>query len=232
LTNEFVNEALTKVNPKDNLLFYRSTAIEHWIIWIVAGRLCEQFYKPVICLKDEWDKLVASCRSPEYFSIIELLEKYKDYFLTFGCHKQAAGFSISRDKFAEFKSKILEDVNELDFTAHKKKVEITKVIKLEDIGFWFLGKINRFKPFGMWNPKPLFLIEELEYDVLEFLWNGRDHLRFVNKHWFKIFAFGFWEYYEKIKVAKNGVSIICDLSEDVWNGNKNILVKVVDLVVR
>jgi single-stranded DNA-specific DHH superfamily exonuclease len=29
LTNEFVNEALTKVNPKDNLLFYRSTAIEH-----------------------------------------------------------------------------------------------------------------------------------------------------------------------------------------------------------
>jgi hypothetical protein len=28
------------------------------------------------------------------------------------------------------------------------------------------------------------------------------------------------------------VSIICDLSEDNWNGNKNILVKVVDVVVR
>ncbi|MDR0772177.1 MAG: hypothetical protein LBF15_03970 [Candidatus Peribacteria bacterium] len=29
LTTEFVNDALTKVNPKDNLLFYRSNAIEH-----------------------------------------------------------------------------------------------------------------------------------------------------------------------------------------------------------
>ncbi|MDR0772176.1 MAG: hypothetical protein LBF15_03965 [Candidatus Peribacteria bacterium] len=116
---------------------------------MVAGRLSEQFYKPVICLKDEGDKLVASCRSPEYFSIIELLEKYKDYFIAFGGHKQAAGFSITRDKFAEFKAKILEEVNGIDFTPYKKKVEITKVLNLEDIGFSLLNKINKFKPFGM-----------------------------------------------------------------------------------
>lgn len=232
LTNEFVTDALWKIKKDDNILFYVSPAIEHWIIWIVAWRLTENFYRPCICLKDEWDKLVASCRSPEYFSIIEILEKYKDYFLTFWGHKQAAGFSISRDKFAEFRAKILQEVNALNFSLHRKKVEVDKLISLEDIWFGFLDKINKFKPFWIWNPKPLFLIEDLEYDVLEFLGNWREHLRFTNKHWLKIFAFGFWEYYEDIKKAKNGVSIICDLSEDNWNGNKNILVKVVDVVVR
>ena len=75
LTKQFNEEALGKINRDDNLLFYISPAIEHGIIWIVAGRLTEKFYKPSIVLKDEWDKLVASCRSPEYFSIIELFKK-------------------------------------------------------------------------------------------------------------------------------------------------------------
>jgi single-stranded-DNA-specific exonuclease len=52
-TKQFVEEALQKVNPKDNLLFYYSPAIEHGIIGIVAGRLTEQFYRPSIVLKDE-----------------------------------------------------------------------------------------------------------------------------------------------------------------------------------
>ena len=52
-TKMFVEEALQKVNMKDNLLFYYSPAIEHGIIGIVAGRLTEQFYRPSIVLKDE-----------------------------------------------------------------------------------------------------------------------------------------------------------------------------------
>jgi single-stranded-DNA-specific exonuclease len=52
-TKQFVEEALQKVNPKDNCLFYYSPAIEHGIIGIVAGRLTEQFHKPSIVLKDE-----------------------------------------------------------------------------------------------------------------------------------------------------------------------------------
>jgi hypothetical protein len=35
-------------------------------------------------LKEDPEKLVASCRAPEYFSMIEVLEKRKSMFLAFG----------------------------------------------------------------------------------------------------------------------------------------------------
>lgn len=231
LTKEFSNDAINKVSKTDNLLFYISPAIEHGIIWIVAGRITEQFYKPCICLKDEWDTLVASCRSPEYHSIIETLDNYKDYFLRFGWHKQAAGFSISKEKFSEFKTKIINELNKKDFSKYKKELKIDKVVRLEELGFSFLSKVNKYKPFGIWNEKPLFLVENLSPEKIDFIWNGRDHLRFTTKHWFKIFAFYMWDYYEEIKRSKKNVSLVFDLSEDTWNGNKNLMLKVVDIIL-
>lgn len=230
-TKEFVEDALWRVNKEDNIIFYISPAIEHGIIWIVAWRITEQFHKPSIVLKDEWDKLVASCRSPEYFSIVDILDKYKDYFVTFWWHKQAAGFTITKEKFREFKTNILKEVNSLDFSENKRIVNIDKVIALEEIWFSFLNKINKYKPFWLWNEKPIFLVRNFEYEKLEFLWKGRDHLKFTTKYWFKIFAFFMWEFYEKIKNNKAPINIVFDMSEDFWNGKKSIMLKVIDIIL-
>ncbi len=230
LTQEFSVDAMNKIEKNDNILFYISPAIEHWIIGIVAWRLTEQFYKPSIVLKDEWDKLVASCRSPEYFSIVDILEKYKDYFIAFGWHKQAAGFSIKKEKFSEFKTKIITELNSLDFSKHKKELNIDKVIRLEELWFGFLNKINIYKPFWIWNPKPLFMVEKLDYEKIEFMWKTRDHIKIVTKHWYKIIWFFMWDYYEEIRRWKS-LDVIFDLWEDNWMWNRNLMLKIVDLVV-
>ena len=234
LTKEFVNDAMNKINKDDNLIFYISPAIEHGIIWIVAWRITEQFYKPCICMKDEWDKLVASCRSPEFYSIIKLLDKFKDYFIWYWWHKQAAGFSISKEKFGEFRSKIVAEINKEDFSKYKKEILVDKLIKLEELWFSFLSHVNKYKPFWIGNTKPVFMVENLDYEKLEFLWKGRDHLRFTTKHWFKIFAFYMWDFYEKIKIwVRNWkrISLIFDVSEDSWMWKKNLMLKVVDLIL-
>ncbi|MCH2188754.1 single-stranded-DNA-specific exonuclease RecJ [Candidatus Gracilibacteria bacterium] len=232
LTRQFSEEAFQKVNPQNNILFYHSPAIEHGIIGIVAGRLTEQFYKPSIVLKDEGDKLVGSCRSPEYFSIIEILDKYRDMFIAYGGHKQAAGFSIARENFGAFRNAITKELNAQDFSQYRKIIDVTKVVQLEELGFGFLRKVNQFKPFGLGNPKPLFLVEKFEYNTLSFLGqNSRDHIQFKTKHGYKIFGFGLGQYFEKIKKSKN-IDIIFELSEDSWMGKKNLMLRVVDVVVR
>lgn len=230
LTKEFSFDAINKINKNDNILFYISPSIENWIIWIVAWKLTEQFYKPSIVLKDEWDKLIASCRSPEYFSIVEILEKYKDYFITFGWHKQAAWFSIKKENFAEFKTKILTDANKLNFSHYKKELNIDKIVRLEELWFNFLNIINIYKPYWIWNLKPIFMIEKLEYNKIEFMWKSRDHLKFITKHWFKIIWFFMWDYYEQIRRWKT-IDIIFDITEDNWMWNRNLMLKIVDLIV-
>ena len=230
-TKQFVEEALQKVNPRDNLLFYYSPAIEHGIIGIVAWRLTEQFYRPSIVLKDEGDKLVASCRAPEYFSIIDILEKYKDYFIAFGGHKQAAGFSIKREKFGEFKTKVLAELNAIDFRRHKKELHVDKVVNLNELGFGFLYKMNKFKPYGIGNKKPLLMVEDLDFESVSILWkNSRDHIQFKTPHGYKIYWFGFGQYLDDIKKA-NKIDVIFDISEDNWMWKKNILLKVEDIVL-
>jgi len=236
LTKQFIEEAENKINIDDNLIFYVSKDIPHWISWIVAWRITEKYYKPCIVLKDEGDKLVASCRAPEYFDMVNALEKRKDMFLSFWGHKQAAGFSISKEKFLEFKSNILRQVNSLDFSKYKKEIEITKVVNLNELWFWFLNKVNKFKPFGIWNPKPIFMTYNLKDFKVEFLGNkSRDHLRFSTPHWFKIFAFYMGDYYEEIKRWLRNwkkLDLVFDISEDNWMGKKNLMLKVIDVVLR
>lgn len=234
LTKQYCDDALWNVNKQDNIIFYISKDIDHWIIWIVAWRLTEQFYKPSIVFKDEWEKLVASCRSPDFFSIIDILDKYKDYFISFWWHKQAAWLSISKENFSEFKSKIIKELNNLDFSNNKKELIVDKVVFLEELWFSFLSKINKYKPFWIWNTKPIFIVQNLKYDKLEFLWNWRDHLRFTTKHWYKIFAFFMGDFYEEIKRWVRDwkkIDIIFDLSEDSWLWKKNLMLKVIDILL-
>jgi len=236
LTKQFNEDAEIKINKSDNLLFYISHDIPHWIMGIVAGRITEKYHKPCIALRYEWEKLIASCRAPEYFSMIDLLEKRKDMFLAFWGHKQAAGFSISKDKFSEFKTDILKEVNKLNLSEHKKNIQITKIVKLNELGFNFIAKINKFKPFWMWNLKPVFMLENLSDYKLEFLWNkSRDHLKFSTKHWFKMFAFFMWDFYEEIKRATRDwkqISLIFDISEDNWMWKKNLMLKIIDVILK
>lgn len=230
LTTKFVNLALENINPNDNIIFYHSTEITHWIIWIVAWRLTEKYYRPSIVLIEDEEKLVASCRSPEFFSIVEILEKYKDYFVAFWGHKQAAWFTILKSKFEDFKKEILKEVNKIDFTNHKKTIEIDKIIRPEDIWFNFLNKINKYKPFWMGNKKPVFLIKNLNYEKISYLWQWVDHLKVDTKYGFKICAFGLWEFMEKIKKSEN-ISIIFELNLDTFNGRKNLMLNIQDIII-
>jgi single-stranded-DNA-specific exonuclease len=230
LTHLFVGEALETIDSTDNIIFYHSPKIEHGIIGIVAWRLTEQFYKPSIVLIDEGHQLIASCRSPEYFDIVEILTRYSHFFERFWGHKQAAWFTILKDKFDEFKTNILKEVNSLDFTHYTKTISVDKVVLPHEIWFRLLSEMNEFKPFWLWNPKPLLMIEGIDGKSVSYMGKGVDHIRFENAFGFKLVGFWFGKYYEDIKKNQN-ISLVFDLSEDNYNGRKGLLLKIVDIIL-
>lgn len=228
LTKLFYEDALEKIDSKNNILFYYSEKIEHGIIWIVAGKLTEKFYKPSIVLKDEWEKLVASCRSPEYFSIVEYLEKYKDYFLHFWWHKQAAWFSIAKEKFFDFQNQFTHELNSLDFSMKKKNIKVDKVVDISEFWFQLISKISQFKPYWIWNTKPVFMFSEFEIDTVEYLWKTMEHITLKNKYGINMLGFWLGQHYDILKTSKK-IDIIFDVIEDIWMGKRQIKAKIIDI---
>lgn len=232
-TEHFIKHALEVVDRDKGILFYDSTDIEHGIIGLIAGRLTEAFGKPAIALKNEGDKLVASCRSPEHISIVELLEECSEFFVAFGGHRQAAGFTILTENFEAFKKTIEEKLTEKHgiISTKPKTLRVETTLAFSEITPEFFTTLQLFKPFGIGNPKPLFLIQDFVPLGVEYLGKDGKHLKFLEKSQkFSINAFGFGEYYEELR-AKKSVSLVVEISEEVWMGRKKTVLNVRDIVL-
>lgn len=101
--------------------------------------------------------------------MIDLLDEHKDLFIAYGGHKQAAGLSISKENFPKFKSSVLKKLNAQDFSQYTKEIEVDKIVSLDEIGFSLIREQNKFKPFGMGNTKPLYMIQDFIPEKISFL---------------------------------------------------------------
>jgi len=228
LSQEYFQDALETIDEKNQVLFYDSAEIPHGIIGLVAGKLTEMYFCPSIVLKDEWEKLVASCRSPEHFSLVEYLEKYKEYFVYFGGHKQAAGFTIRKEKYDDFRKTFTADVNTLDFSQYKKTISVVQVLTPEAFGMHILDTVLRYKPYGMAYEKPLFALVDFPVERIEYMGKSIDHLTVKNRWNIPLLGFNLGKYVDELR-GKKSVNLVVDLFEDYWMGKRQVKAKIVDI---
>lgn len=131
------------------------------VVGLVAGRLCEEYNRPVLVL--EWGPQMCkgSARSIPNFNIIEALSDCADLLERFGGHKQAAGFSIKPEKLPELTHR-LEAIAEtkLAQTELQPRLEIDAEIELSEFVAAFQAQ-QVLAPFGSENVTPLFLTRNL-----------------------------------------------------------------------
>lgn len=136
------------------------------VIGLVAGKLTEMFHRPAIVMSNNGELLKGSARSIPGVNITSLLRSLKTPFLGLGGHDQAAGFSIAHDQLRSMKAEIekladqqIED--KLLVKHHSADLEIG----LSATTLSLAKLMGELEPFGMGNPKPKFLLQNLS--VLE-----------------------------------------------------------------
>ena len=131
------------------------------VIGILASRLKENFYRPVIIFaQDDLGQLKGSARSIDGFHIRDAIDlvakKNPEIILTFGGHAMAAGLTIKQDSFDTFvqsfeevAGSILkpEDLSEI--------VEVDDSILQDDINVHIIDEINQLE-WGNGFQRPLF----------------------------------------------------------------------------
>ncbi|MDD2565510.1 MAG: single-stranded-DNA-specific exonuclease RecJ [Candidatus Gracilibacteria bacterium] len=230
-TEKFALEAYKNIDNSKNVLFFESDNIEHGIIGLIAGRLCEAFNKIAIVFKNDGEKLVGSARGPNHTSIVEIFEQMPELFEVFGGHKQAAGFTITKNNLDKLKEKLENTVTEI-----VKDIDIQRIINIEseielnNVSFDTIKLIESFRPFGFGNNKPLFIIKDIIFDRIEYLGKDKKHLKFfINGKNIEFKAFGLGEHYELLN-KKDSIGIIFEIEKNVWNSRETLSLNIKDFL--
>ena len=130
------------------------------VLGIVASKLTNKFMRPSIVISEDNKVCSASCRSVRSFDIGKfILDSVNNGILTSGGgHKMAGGFKIESSKIKDFKislkNKFVTNIENL-----KKNYDFE--LKISTIDNQLFHKINNFSPFGIGNPKPKFIINDV-----------------------------------------------------------------------
>lgn len=217
-----------------------STIVYHpdWnkgVIGIVASRLTEVYYKPTLVFTDGNNgEMVASARSVSDFDVHEALELCSEYFLKFGGHQGAAGLSMEKEKFEDFKIKFEKVVSER-IKEHQKEPSITidTVIEIEDLNREFFNFHRKLAPFGPQNMKPVLELRNQKISgYVKQMGKDGNHVKFyihqpVSGRNIECIGFKLGDYMEDFK--SKSFDIAFTVEENHWKGNVTYYLNIRDV---
>jgi len=205
-------------------------ASESWhsgVIGIVASRLVELFHRPtiLIALKDEVGK--GSGRSIPGFHLYEALQACSDSLLGFGGHKYAAGLSLSEEAFADFAERFDRHAAEL-LTAEDllPELRIDAELMPEEVSLEAAKLISSLEPFGMGNPRPLFVLRGVHLIESKILKDRHLKIR-IRTAGSSFDAIGF-DMADKCPDFST-LDIVFSLDVNSWNGRESVQLRIKDL---
>ncbi len=157
---------------KTRIIVLAKKGWEAGVLGIAAAKLTDEFKCPAILFAKNGDGLCkGSARSIKAVNIFELLSKFSDMFESFGGHSQAAGITISEEKFDEFAAKINAELLQThDFNEFLPKIEYEMELDTNSDLLSFAKELQFLEPTGYGNPMPNFLIRAngLDFEQIGF----------------------------------------------------------------
>jgi len=181
LENHILSEIVRNLEENPGLLKQRALVLDQqgWhqgVIGIVASRLVDRYYRPVvlIAVADHIGK--GSARAPAGFDLYEGLKGCARYLEKFGGHKAAAGVTLRVENIPAFREDferiVCQKTTPEDFIP---KLVIDGEISPSDVSAQLADELEALAPFGTGNPEPLFMLSDM--DVLSARVVGAHHLQ-------------------------------------------------------
>jgi single-stranded-DNA-specific exonuclease len=131
------------------------------LLGLAATSVVEEFGKPVFLWGREGGEIIkGSCRSPNVDVVNLMSAVAPGVFMEFGGHSASGGFSVFPDAVHYLPDRLSEAHATLPASAEAEtEVLVDGILPIADVSERFWREISRLAPFGMGNPKPLFMVE-------------------------------------------------------------------------
>ncbi len=147
------------------------------VIGIVASKLVEKYYRPVIMISFHEGFGSGSGRSVADFDLFGALKEIGHNLYSFGGHKYAVGFTIYQEYIDRFENELSRYIfDRWKWREARQALVLDEEIELYEISGYLLDWLERFAPFGPENNRPIFHTRQVS--VPNYPYNvGRNHLK-------------------------------------------------------
>ncbi|RVT49861.1 single-stranded-DNA-specific exonuclease RecJ [Acinetobacter indicus] len=210
----------------------------HWhqgVIGIVAGRLKEQFHRPSIVFAADEDgiHIKGSARSIDGIhirdAIEQVAEQYPHLVSHFGGHAAAAGLTIQKAHFQEFRQIFEQLIASMDPELFQATLWTDGELPVEDFHLETVHTLQHLAPWGQKFPPPIF---EGQFQIVDYRWLKDSHLKLRlalnNGQVLDAIAFS-----AKDKFAfdpmQDSVHLVYELERNEFNGNVSLQLRILHL---
>lgn len=202
------------------------------VIGIVASRLVERIFRPVVVLSFDGDRGRGSARSVPSFDLFAAISSCAEHLVRFGGHHQAAGMDISRECLPAFREAFGAAARRaLGSTVPQPEISTDLELELHEAGPDLYRYLRYVGPFGQGNPEPVFVTRGVGLQGRPRVLNG-GHVKFrFSRGGARLPAIGF-RLTERVDVDELGggpVDVAYNLMENTFRGQTAIEAKVVDI---
>jgi single-stranded-DNA-specific exonuclease len=203
------------------------------IVGLVAGKLVQEYNRPALAMCQIGDKICGSGRSGVgNFDLAAALKECQEHLITWGGHKEAAGFSLGKDKLEEFLKAFTKIVKrELKGINLAPILNIDLPLKLNQVDWSLYEQVEKMEPIGQLNPTPKFVSYGLNVAGLIPVGSTGQHLRLVLEgdglsRKFILFRQG--DASTQFRIG-DAVDVVYEVGVNEWNGNRELELKLVDI---
>ncbi|MFA5651959.1 MAG: single-stranded-DNA-specific exonuclease RecJ [Candidatus Paceibacterota bacterium] len=154
------------------------------LLGLVANSLMDEHNGPVFLWgREEGKTLKGSCRSDGCVDIVVMMRESAHLFDEYGGHAASGGFSVSLENVDLLADGLEASYQKVSISGSDKEELIADaVITIDDVNKNLEKEISLLAPFGMGNPKPIFLLKNIEIHEIKIFGKKNDHLKidFVN----------------------------------------------------
>jgi single-stranded-DNA-specific exonuclease len=204
------------------------------LVGLAAGRLAEHYHKPAIVLSNDGQECTGSARTAGGFDIIECLKSASGLLAKFGGHKQAAGLTVKTENLEKFYEQILKYADSVPATTTEPALELDGQLFEPDLTLEVYEEIAKIEPFGMGNPKPKFLLENVQVLSHRLVGAEQKHLQMqigIGSRTLDCIGFSM-AYLANQAVVGSQVDVAGELMADSWNGVKKLKLRLIDVKVK
>ncbi|MBQ6304598.1 MAG: single-stranded-DNA-specific exonuclease RecJ [Clostridiales bacterium] len=212
------------------------------VLGIVAGKLSQYYGRSALVFTDDSTEpgcAKGSGRAFGDFDLYDCLERISDKLVNFGGHKKAAGLLVRKTEMCAFmealeneSARIIEEKGQSGEENEDDVINAECEILPEGLDFDSYYEVSKLRPFGIGNPKPVFVTNGLVITNIAQM-SGGAHVRLdltdsKGKISLSAVGFGMGDYYNILR-AGDRIDIAYTLNEYCYRGETSLSLHLEDI---